>query len=101
MIGKGEQAGLHHDKFKHEKMQAHAKAWLIVTIAETAEAVHRLELAERMEWLPSNATKMQQVLVALPYTATVWLNDLHTNEQYAHNGRQANSVVYGTTLVHD
>ena len=53
--------------------------------------MHPLELAERMEWLPSNATKMQQVLVAQPYIATVWLNDLHTNEQYAHNGGRADS----------
>ena len=40
MTGKHEQAGLHHDRFKHEKMEAnsHAKARLIVAISETAEA---------------------------------------------------------------
>ena len=59
MTGKHEQAGLHHDRFKHENMEAnsHAKARLIVAISETAEAVQPLELAQRMEWLPNNATK--------------------------------------------
>ena len=91
MTGKGEEAGLHHDKFKHEKMQAnsYAKARLIVAIAETAEAVHPLELQQRMEWLDQDATHVQPVLVAPRYTATLFLNDLYTNEQYAHNGGQA------------
>ena len=51
--------------------------------------MHPLELAERMESLPHNATKMPKVLVAPAYIATVWLNDLHNNEQYAHNGGEA------------
>ena len=91
MTGKGEEAGLHHDRFKHEKMEAnsHTKAWVILAIAETPAAVHRLELQERMEWLPANATHAQPVIVAPRYTASLWLNDLRTNEQYAHNGGQA------------
>ena len=47
---------------------SYAKARLIVAIAETTKAVHPLELAKRMEWLPRIATHVQPVLVAPRYT---------------------------------